>query len=166
MNWRHKELAAGRWFRMSLVEQLANADQVAPPGSIPPRRYVLWDHSRACVHAHTFGRTIGTDQGPLPIMALAGVAVIPEWRGRGLGRSVVRRAFSRVDSGEFAASLFQTDVPDFYRKIGCCTVHNRFINSLSSLDPTANPWLDNYVMVYPDGFAWPDGVIDLNGAAY
>jgi hypothetical protein len=25
MNYRHKELAAGRWFGMSLVEQLANA---------------------------------------------------------------------------------------------------------------------------------------------
>lgn len=128
--------------------------------------FVVWDGSRAIAHARTFERVIHGPSASLTVMGLAGVCVLPERRGEGLGRDIVKKAFGRVDSGDFAVSLFQTAVPDFYLKLGARLVTNRFVNSLNAEDPDANPWWDPAIMIYPAGFAWPDGTIDLNGTGY
>jgi predicted N-acetyltransferase YhbS len=152
--------------RVRFIERLAEEDRKRDRMMPSPRRYVLWEDNRAEVHAYTFERTVETSAGPLSVMALAGVAVAKGRRGQGLGRAVVRQAFSRVDSGEFVVSLFQTGVPDFYRKLDSRVIENRFVNSLSRADPDGNPWADEYVMIYPSRFAWPEGVIDLKGRGY
>jgi predicted N-acetyltransferase YhbS len=129
-------------------------------------RFVVWDGNQAIAHARTFERVIHGPSGSLTIMGLAGVCVLPERRGEGLGREVAEKALGRVDAGDFAVSLFQTAVPDFYRKVGARSVTNRFVNSLNTKEPDANPWWDPDIMIYPAGFAWPGGTIDLNGPAY
>ena len=97
--------------------------------------FVAWDGNRAIAHARTFPRNIYTQSGAITVMGLAGVCVLPERRGEGLGKAVVLRAFGRVDSGAFAVSLFQTGVPDFYRRLGAGLVANQFVNRLEGVNP-------------------------------
>jgi GNAT superfamily N-acetyltransferase len=129
-------------------------------------RHLIWEGDEVVAHALTFERPIRSDEGELPVMALSAVCVSPDHRGRGLGAAVVRSAFQRVESGEFPVSLFQTPIPDFYEKLGSVSVSNRFVDSRNRDDRTANPWRDSSIMIYPAGYAWPEGVIDLNGPGY
>lgn len=80
----------------------------------PALRHLVWDAGELVAHALAFERAVRSDQGEIRVMALSGVCVAPAYRGEGLGDTVVRRAFQRVDSGELAVSLFQTGVPAFY----------------------------------------------------
>jgi len=130
------------------------------------RRHVLWDDDAAIANAITFSRTIHAAGGSLEVMALAAVCVRPDMRGNGFGRDVVIRSFQRIDKGEFSVCLYQTGVPDFYRKYGADTVESAFCNSRNADDPDANPWWEPHIMVYPGSFPWPDGKIDLNGRGY
>jgi predicted N-acetyltransferase YhbS len=128
--------------------------------------FVVWADGRAVAHARTFARTIRAGSADLTVMGLAGVCVAPDRRLEGLGKAVVLKAFERVDQGEFPVCLFQTQVADFYRKLGSRCVSNRFINRLNTEDPDKCPWWDPHIMIYPTGFDWPEGIIDLNGIAY
>ncbi len=112
-----------------------------------------------------FKRRIITSCGELDILALASVAVRKSMRGQGLGVKVVRECFGRVDSGEFPVALFQTNVAGFYTKLGARCIQNRVINSLGE-DKDANPFWGENLMIYPAGYKWPDGVIDLLGEGY
>jgi predicted N-acetyltransferase YhbS len=128
--------------------------------------FIVWADGLAIAHARTFARRIHAESESLTIMALAGVCVAPDRRGEGLGQAVVMKAFERVNKGEFPLGLFQTQIPDFYRKLGCGCVTNRFVNRLNNENPDDNPWWDPHIMIYPGDSAWPDGPIDLNGTAY
>ena len=132
----------------------------------PSLRYVVWDKDKAVGHALTFERPVITSAGEIPVMALSGVCVLPAYRGRGLGAEIVRRTFARIHGGEFDVSLFQTTIPAFYEKLGATLVTNRFVNSRNENHPDANPWHDERVMMYPRGYSWPQGPIDLNGPGY
>jgi predicted acetyltransferase len=99
-------------------------------------------------------------------MAVSGVSVPVTHRGKGIGVALARSAFQRVNNSEFPVSLFQTTIPAFYRKLGATVVENRFFNSRHQSNPDANPWNDGWVMVYPSGYAWPKGSVDLNGPGY
>ena len=131
-----------------------------------PLRFVIWENKQAIAHATTFTRTIFAAEGPLGVMALAGVCVASTHRGKGLGAAISRKAFERVDQGIYPVSLFQTPVPGFYEKLGARRVNNTFVNSRNKQNPTASPWQDVFVMIYPKHYPWPEGVIDLNGSGY
>jgi predicted N-acetyltransferase YhbS len=128
--------------------------------------FVVWDGDRAIAQARTFPRVIHSPSADFTVMGLAGVCVLSERRGEGLGRDVVKKAFERITAGDFEVSLFQTAVPDFYKKLGAKAISNRFVNSRNTEDPESNPWWDPSVMIYPSTFVWPEGTIDLNGCAY
>ena len=130
------------------------------------QRFVLWDDDVAIANAVTFSRTVNPVSVPLEVMALAGVCVRPDMRGNGFGKDVVISAFHRIEKGEFAVSLYQTGIPDFYRKYGAVTISRDFCNSQNSDDPDANPWWEPHIMIYPGSFAWPEGRTDLNGWGY
>ena len=146
----------------------AQAHRRDPPidPEVTPLRFVIWEDDRAIAHAKTFKRTIITPDGPLPVMALGGVCVAATHRGRGLGAAISRKAFERVQQGTFPLALFQTTVPAFYDRLGARTVDNRFVNSRNRQDPLASPWQDVSVMIYPNHYPWPGGMIDLNGPGY
>ena len=58
---------------------------------------------------------VGAVQGVMdrgPIGAIQNVGVLPAFRGQGLGKALVRRAFSRILSGGFAASLSGSHRPE------------------------------------------------------
>ena len=128
--------------------------------------FVVWDGDQAIAQARTFPRLVHGRSEDLTVMGLAGVCVSPYRRGESLGRDVVKRAFERVDGGDFSVTLFQTAVPDFYTKLGARSIANRFVNRTNTEDPEANPWWDPNIMIYPASAAWPEGTIDLNGSGY
>ena len=124
------------------------------------------DGGAVAAHAITFTRTIGTSKGEMNILALAGVAVHPDYRKTGTGKLIVMDAFSCLSTYGFSLSLFQTGVPGFYLKLGAATVGNRFVNSLDSEYADKSPWWDKEVMIYPGTAGLPEGTIDLLGPAY
>lgn len=130
------------------------------------RRYVVWEAGDAIAHARIFPRKIITPESELKIMALAGVCVNQKIQGKGLGKSLMESVFHDITLSPFPISLFQTDVPGFYEKLGAKIVSNPFINSQKIAEPDANPWWGEYVMVYPDLANFPEGEIDLNGPGY
>ncbi|TVR49350.1 MAG: GNAT family N-acetyltransferase [Puniceicoccaceae bacterium] len=130
------------------------------------RRYIIMTDDRVAAHAITFPRTILTTGGPVEVTALAGVCVAPDLRGGGLGRQVVAAAFADQPETGTAICLFQTGVPGFYRRLGATEVHNTFINGRHPEGSIANPWWDEWVMVFPADGPWPAGRIDLNGPAW
>jgi len=118
-------------------------------------------------HAEIFEREIRIDSTTSKsILALAGVCVRPEYRGKGLGLKLVKRAFTFIDNGPFECSIFQTQIPEFYFKLGCRILGNTFINSKHSKDKLKNPWWDPHVMVYPAEQNFGSSIIDLNGYGY
>lgn len=103
---------------------------------------------------------------PKTVLALASVCTHPDYRRNGFGERVVKAVLKRVDDREFPVALWQTGVPDFYKKFGAGTVSNRFVNSLHPTDKEKNPFWDKFIMIYPANANWPKGVIDLNGLGY
>ncbi len=133
------------------------------------RLAALWHGAELCAVAMWFPRVVQTANGPLRVLALAGVCSDPEWRGRGFGARVVREAFGAIERGEYAVALFQTPVPEFYAKLGARPVGNPFCNSRfkdGDLGTAERPWWDPHVMIYPVSYPWPDGTIDLLGPGY
>ena len=134
-------------------------------------RIVVWDSSRAIAHAQVFPREIFLHDSQdnvvmsATVQALAGVCTAADCRGRGLGMAIVRRAFDRLRTA-MSASLFQTGVPRFYENLGAMVVQNRFVNKKHKSDPTANPWWDENIMIYPAENEWSGMTIDLNGPGY
>jgi predicted N-acetyltransferase YhbS len=137
-----------------------------PQIRLPSLRYVVWDKDKAVAHALTFERPVITSNGEISVMALSGVCVLPSYQGKGLGAEIVRRTFGRIHGGEFEVSLFQTTIPAFYTRMGATSVTNKFVNSRNKKHPDANPWHDEWVMIYPKSYSWPQGPIDLNGPGY
>lgn len=100
------------------------------------------------------------------VMGIGAVCVNPEYRGKGLGALLVNSAFSRVDNNEYPLCIFQTGVSHFYLKLGCKIITNKIINSRNAEAPNANPFWDEYTMIYPTTFLWPSGIIDLLGPGF
>ena len=168
------ELIAAVWPKpdrgpVERAEQLKRmGQQHAGPNSRAPISFLVWRGERVVAHALTFARTVKSEQGELPVMALAMVASDPACRGEGLGAAVAEAALGRVDAGAVPFALFQTShtVRPFYEQLGCRVVENRVVNSLSESNPEANPFWDDLVMRYPGGDGWPSGTIDLCGRGY
>ncbi len=117
-------------------------------------------------HTEIFHREIIINSRVIPILALAGVCVSPVLRGKNIGFEMVRKAFEYVDNGTYNLSIFQTNVPEFYLKLNCKLINNRFINSKSETNVNFNPWRDPNVMIYPNSYEIGKNIIDLNGECY
>ena len=99
-------------------------------------------------------------------MALSGVCVSPNKRGEGLGKKLILKAFKKIDNSDYKVCLFQTGIPLFYKKLGAKIINNRFYNNKDKENLQKNPWRDNYIMIYPNNYKWPNEDIDLNGPGY
>lgn len=133
----------------------------------PVQDHVLvMDGNTLIAHAATFPKTLLVGGGELEVLGLAAVCVRKDRRGGGFGRQAVKQALKPVDEGRYSVVLFQTAVPDFYRKLGAVEIANPFRNSTDRIAPDASPWWDPHVMIYPDWPGWPEDPIDLNGPGY
>lgn len=149
------------------IEELRQRTLADHPEFASGLRWIVWDEERPIAHAYSFVRHISVAGEWLPVLALAAVCTDPEYRGDGWGATLCRRAFARlVDPAMPDVCLFQTPVPDFYVKLDCRQVENRFFNSLDPDDPDRWPWNDPTAMIFPAEFPWPSGEVDLRGPAY
>lgn len=149
------------------VNEMLSFNGSQEPEHTTGRRYVIWKGRNVIAHARTFVRQLFVGDEPLSVLALAAVCSDPDMRGQGLGVLVTKAAFQRVNQpGWPQVSLFQTPVPDFYKKLDCRLVENQFVNRRNIADPNANPWRDPHVMIYPSVFAWQTEVVDMNGPDY
>ena len=130
--------------------------------------FLRWNAGKTQVLAHAlmFPREIYTRNGPLPIGALGGVCVHPAYRRRGWGANVARAALDYLPQMNASVSLFQTPVPKFYEKLGCRLISNPIFDGTRADGSKANPFSDEWQMIYPASYDWPDGEIDLNGPEY
>ncbi|TWT86334.1 Acetyltransferase (GNAT) family protein [Pseudobythopirellula maris] len=144
------------------------------PDERGPRSLIIYegdrlDGERVTAHALVFPRLVRfTGVGEQEVLGLSLVAADPDCRGQGLGAAVVRAAFDLVDEGFCRFAYFQTsnEVLPFYQRMGAVRAENRVFNSLSDIDPTADPFWDEARVRYPKGDAWPTGEIDLLGPGY
>jgi predicted GNAT family N-acyltransferase len=151
----------------SVDEMVSNAITFAERNRIDwNRHFVIWDNTKAIAHARIFPREILPENQVLSILALADVCVFQERRGEGLGKKMIKKVFKLVDDSEFPFILFQTAVPEFYRKLCARKVSNRFYNSKNRADTESNPWWEENIMIYPASYNFPAGKIDLNGPGY
>jgi predicted GNAT family N-acyltransferase len=127
---------------------------------------LIWENNLLVGHTEIFSREIESNQRKIDNMALAGVCVRPGFRGKNYGIELVKTAFDLFDSREFECSVFQTNVPDFYKKFGCRTITNKFSNSLNPENPRENPWRNEYVMIYPGDYDIGPEYVDLKGNGY
>lgn len=131
------------------------------------RAFVLiYDGATLVAQAELFPRTIKSDESAIEILALAGVAVHPNYRGKGLGHRVLDPIFGRIDEGDCTFCLFQTPVPDFYAHLGCVAVEDTFYNGHETAGREESIWWEEHVMIYPSNRHWLTGPVDLNGPAY
>ncbi len=138
------------------------------PADQAPMCYAIVENDEPIAIAYTFARQIETSGGLMTIMALAGVAVDEPYRGKGLGKQIVKAAFGRVDKGLFPFTIFQTGPQNksFYERLGCASVDNKVVNSLSEMDKDASPFWEDVILRYPATGDWPGGMIDLLGPGY
>lgn len=128
--------------------------------------FLLYKNKELIGHTEIFQRDIIIDAKEIPILALAGVCVRSDNRGQKNGYKMVKKAFEYVDNDKYGLSIFQTNIPEFYLKLNCKLIDNKFINSKSNIDINANPWRDPFVMIYSNDYKMRDGIIDLNGECY
>lgn len=153
----------------SFEEALAKFKKNVPlyaRGRSDGHRFAIWEGERVIAHANIFAREVYTERGSIRLGALSAVCTHPEFRNQGLGAQVVRAAFDLIDDSTFPVSLWMTTVPGFYEKLGARIVENPWINCQNTENPTADPWPDEQKMIYPAGYDWPAGQIDLNGPPY
>ncbi len=86
-----------------------------------PAEIELDEHDAACVHviARAEGRAVGTGR-LLPDAHIGRMAVLKEWRGRGVGAAMLNTliAKARARGDKDVALTAQTHALDFYRKQG------------------------------------------------
>lgn len=126
------------------------------------RHTLVFDENAVVGYGRIFRRAI-IAANKINNMGLSSVCVERNHRGSGLGRMIIENAFGFVDCGNFQCTLFQTKVPEFYRKLGARIISNEVINSL---DSRKRPFNDTFIMLYPDHFSVGSGRIDLNGDGY
>ena len=123
--------------------------------------YCLYEGKGLIGYAESIPLTIKTENTWMEALGLGRLYVHPDWRGKGCGRSIVQAVFTKIDNYEYPFCLFQAGISHFYEKLGCKVIENKFINSNNQGDPFANPFWDEYTMIYPATAHWPLGTVDL-----
>ena len=109
--------------------------------------------------ARSFRQRILLGGNEMDILAIAGVCTHPSQRGLGLGKLVVQEAWKQLKSTD-DLSLFQTEMPGFYVKLGARLINNTIISSKKG----TRPFWNSYVMIYPNSLVWEDSMqVDLLG---
>ena len=123
--------------------------------------YCLYQDKELVGYAESIPLTIKIENNWLAVLGLGGLNVHPGWRRQGFGRVIVEAVFKRIDASEYRYCLFQTGIPHFYEKLGCRLIENKFVNSNDPVDPSRNPFWDEYPMIYPATAILPSGTVDL-----
>jgi predicted N-acetyltransferase YhbS len=125
------------------------------PAYEPCDRLLLRRHDHVIGHALLSKREMCLAGALAPVTRLSGVATLPEYRGRGLGRRIVEAAGERIAADGSMAGLLATRIPHFFARFGwvLCGRVSRYVASARALlahlsqksdgrEPTAciRPW--------------------------
>ena len=127
---------------------------------------VAWHREHIVGQVQLFQRVLQTPKGQIPVLAMSGLCCDPRLVRRGIGATLLERAFEEVDLSHYPICLFQTDDPQYFEAKGAVQIENRFTNRRNRKNPSSNPWRMKSVMIYPNWNEWPGGDIDLNGAPF
>lgn len=135
--------------------------QTAEPALNDHLIHILSDGEAVLAVSRTFRHSVNVAGQAQPVVALASVATRPDQRGHGYGAAVVRQAFAGMRGDEVA--LYQTKVPDFYRKLGARELVDAVV--VNRRDDRQAFW-DPHTIIFPASYRWPAGEIDLNGPGW
>jgi len=132
---------------------------------MPQHRWIMREPGRVIAHVAFHDKTIGTTAGDFAIVAVAEVAVHPEFRGQGLVKKLLNVAHEATGArGVPFSMLFGKE--EVYSSSGYVTV----MNPLRFFDPYTNGWMVRpirWAMMKPLGaIPWPEGEIDLRGPTF
>ncbi|KQS87773.1 MULTISPECIES: GNAT family N-acetyltransferase [unclassified Rhizobium] len=105
------------------------------PTSMP---FGYFDADGTCIaNFSAFSMSVIIEGRPVKAAGFQSGAVRPQWRGRGLYRDLMNRAFSRCDAQGFELGLLLTDKPALYEPYGFRVVpQHKFVGS----PPPIQPW--------------------------
>jgi predicted acetyltransferase len=84
----------------------------------PRDRLLLKDAGRVVAHVHLTRRVMELEGVRLPISGVAGLAILPEYRGRGLARALLRAAQRYMLRDRSLLGMLRTSIPRFFRTEG------------------------------------------------
>lgn len=84
----------------------------------PRDRLLVKDGSRVVAHVHLTRRVMELDGVRLPVSGVAGLATLPEYRGRGLARQLMTAAERYMLRDRSLLGMLRTSIPHFFRPVG------------------------------------------------
>lgn len=119
---------------VSLLDQFGGPD----PSSMP---FGYFNDAGVCVaNFSAFSMPVVINGRPVKAAGFQSGAVRPEWRGRGLYRDLMRRAFAWTDAQRFELGLLLTEKPALYEPYGFRTIAQHcFVGEPPSVLPEQPP---------------------------
>lgn len=127
--------------------------------------YVVDDDGAVIGASSAFERTLFCNNKPLKVIAISGLCVTPDRRGKRVAIKIIAAQIKAIKKCNGLA-LFQTDKPNYYLKLNARLVTNRFFNSKDPDNPQKRPWDSKYVLFFPGDYDWPTGDIDICGSSF
>lgn len=84
----------------------------------PQDRLLIKDGGRVVAHVHLTRRVMELAGVRLPVSSVAGLATLPEYRGRGLARQLLRAAERCMLRDRSLVGMLRTSIPHFFRNEG------------------------------------------------
>ena len=145
-------------------------DRLAAAESLFTDNAHRWRHHR--LHYVTIdGTVVATARGfiaeiraegrDFPVQALASVCSAPDCRGHGWPTRLVRAVWQERPA-DIAVCLFQTGVPEFYRRLGAAVCDAAFVNHADDQEA----FWETHAMRYPSEAPWPWRLVDLRGRGW
>ncbi|HWB00910.1 MAG TPA: GNAT family N-acetyltransferase [Pirellulales bacterium] len=103
----------------------------------PADRIVVRHGSQIVGHAHVLKRVMYFGGALIPVAGLAGVGVLPEYRGHGIARALLRAAERTMRADGAIAALLTTRVPHFFRPHGWAVCGRHCYSSAATRDVLA-----------------------------
>lgn len=152
----------GAWFEREFA---APINHTAPPGW----RVLVTAGEDLIGHASIVLREADVGGSPLLLAGIGAVIMQPGWRGRGLGKALVRRAVEHSRDhtpAAFGHLICEDHRLTFYQSLGWQKVPGpMFFTSWQGVREEARR---HHILIMPlrEGLTWPPGVIDLRGLAW
>jgi aminoglycoside 2'-N-acetyltransferase I len=124
-------------------------------------RFVLYDEGKPVSHAGILKHTVSVNGAGVSVAGLGGVVTVPEARGKGLARQVVRQAmtFAKSEWTVDAGFLFcRPQMVSYYEALGWKIVESAvIIDQPNGKIPSPLPVM---VLLF-DRISWPAGLVEL-----
>ncbi len=127
-------------------------------------RVLAWSGEELVGHVGIVERTVTVGGNPYEVGGIAALVVLPEWRGRGLGRALMQCAEDVLHDETAAAYghlICEPDRVGFYAGLGWQEIGAPMV--FTAWDGQRIT-IGHRIMILPiRGEPWPDGPIDANG---